>query len=77
MLIHGGFNSEAKIVLDDFNLYDLEADLWAKVKVVMNGQIIESDAKYGGGSAFDEETQAKTEQLIGMRYGHCIVAVFD
>jgi N-acetylneuraminic acid mutarotase len=22
MLVHGGFNTEAKVVLDDFNLYD-------------------------------------------------------
>lgn len=24
MLVHGGFNTEGKIVLDDFNLFDLE-----------------------------------------------------
>ena len=55
MMIHGGMNTEAKIVLDDFNLYDLELNHWLKVKVMLNGNVIESDAKYGTGECYDEE----------------------
>ena len=59
--IHGGMNTEAKIVLDDFNLYDLDINQWIRVKVMLNGQVIESDAKYGTGECYDEEVQKKRD----------------
>ena len=37
MLTHGGFNSEAKKLLDDFNLYDVQLNKWLKVTVYLNG----------------------------------------
>jgi hypothetical protein len=31
MMMHGGFNTEAKIVLDDFNLFDFDSQSWIRV----------------------------------------------
>ena len=28
MMIHGGFSSVGKVILDDFNLYDIELNRW-------------------------------------------------
>ena len=70
MMIHGGMNTEAKIVLDDFNLYDFDINQWIKVKVTLNGQLIESDPKYGTGEIYDEDLQKKQDNLIGSRFGH-------
>ena len=33
MLVMGGLNTEAKIVLDDFNLYDFQTENWLKVRM--------------------------------------------
>jgi hypothetical protein len=33
MLVVGGFIAKAKVVLDDFNLYDAKLNCWIKVKV--------------------------------------------
>ena len=53
MLIHGGYNNEGKIILDDFNLFDIEEHKWVRTRVIMNGKVIESDAQYG--STIDTE----------------------
>ena len=44
MLIHGGYSSEGKITLSDFNLFDIEVHKWVKTRVLMNGKVIESEA---------------------------------
>ena len=36
-MIHGGINTESKLVLDDFNLFDLDINRWVKVKITMDG----------------------------------------
>lgn len=41
MLLHGGYNCEGKICLDDFNLFDVELHKWVKTRVIMNGKIVE------------------------------------
>jgi hypothetical protein len=33
MLIMGGFSTEAKVVLDDFNLFDFQTENWLKVRM--------------------------------------------
>lgn len=33
-LVMGGFNTEAKVVLDDFNLFDFGAESWIKVNTI-------------------------------------------
>jgi len=38
MLIHGGYNCEGKVHLDDFNLFDIEEHNWVKTRVLMNGK---------------------------------------
>ena len=37
MMTNGGFSTEGKIMLDDFNLYDIELNRWLNVVVTMNG----------------------------------------
>ena len=44
MLIHGGYSSEGKIVLGDFNIFDIEEIKWVRARVIMNGKVIESEA---------------------------------
>ena len=44
MLIHGGYSSEGKISLSDFNLFDIEVHKWIKAKVIMNGKVVEAEA---------------------------------
>ena len=34
MLVVGGHNTEAKAVLDDFNLFDFQSSSWVKVRMV-------------------------------------------
>ena len=33
-LVMGGYNTEAKVVLDDFNLFDFGSESWLKVNTV-------------------------------------------
>ena len=47
MLIHGGYNSEGKVMLDDFNLFDIEEHMWLRTRVIQNGKEIVSDSAYG------------------------------
>ena len=61
MLVHGGVNPEGKIVLDDYNLYDIESNRWLKAKVTMNGVPVESHAHYGKDEIQDEESFAKVQ----------------
>lgn len=53
MLIHGGYSSEGKITLGDFNLFDIELHKWIRTRVIMNGKVLESEAQYG--STIDSE----------------------
>jgi len=43
LLIHGGYNCEGKIHLDDFNLFDVEDQKWVKTRVIMNGKEVEPE----------------------------------
>ena len=76
MLVHGGYNCESKLILDDFNLFDVEEHKWIKTRVLMNGKVIESDAQYG--STIDtEDSDLVAVNTIGSRMEHCIVSVFE
>jgi len=48
MLVHGGYNTEGKITLDDFNLYDFTLQEWVNCTASTNGILLESQAKFGG-----------------------------
>jgi hypothetical protein len=41
MLVHGGFNTESKKVLDDFNLFDLEMMKWIDTRVYSDNKRID------------------------------------
>lgn len=75
MLIHGGYSTEGRIQLDDFNLFDVEEQKWIKARVIMNGKVIESDAQYGSTIDTDDD-DAQRLHTIGSRMGHCITTVF-
>ena len=53
MMTHGGFSTEAKIMLDDFSLYDIEQNRWLNVTVQMNGHEVKSDCSYGTSETMD------------------------
>lgn len=55
MLIHGGYSSEGKIALSDFNLFDIEVHKWIKAKVIMNGKVVEAEAQYGSSIDYDDD----------------------
>lgn len=75
MLIHGGYNSEGRIQLDDFNLFDVEDQKWIGARVIMNGKVIASDAQYGATIDTEDDDQPRVN-TIGSRMGHCIATVF-
>ena len=37
MLVHGGFSTEIKRVLDEFSLFDIEQLKWVETRVFING----------------------------------------
>ena len=76
MLIHGGYSSEGKIILGDFNLFDIEVHKWIKTRVIMNGKVIESEAQYGM-TIDSEDSDAPKMRTIGARMGHCLSTVFQ
>ena len=76
MLTHGGFSTEGKIMLDDFNLYDIELQRWLNVVVTMNGHEVKSDAQYGADQAIDDGSSHIMTQ-VGARQNHCAAAVYD
>ena len=36
MMVHGGFSTEAKQVLDDYQLFDIEAMQWIDTRIFIN-----------------------------------------
>ena len=42
MLVHGGYNTEGKVTLDDFNLYDFGQHEWITTVTSTDGVILES-----------------------------------
>ena len=42
MLVHGGYNTEGKITLDDFNLYDFATQQWITTTASTNGMVLET-----------------------------------
>lgn len=41
MLVHGGFNTEQKKVLNDIGLFDIDTHKWINAKVFYNGERID------------------------------------
>lgn len=66
MLVHGGFSTEAKRILDDFSLLDLELMHWVDTKVFINGTL------------YSEKQHSKDMNLWpGPKQSHTITAIFD
>ena len=76
MLIHGGYSSEGKITLSDFNLFDIEVNKWIKTRILMNGKVIESEAQYGTTIDSSDSDTPKLKS-IGTRMGHNLATVFE
>ena len=74
-MIHGGYNTESKIMLDDFNLFDLDFKRWLKTRVIMNGQLIETGIVYGEKTIESSDSDTPKSQMIGARMGHCLATV--
>lgn len=43
MLVHGGFNTEQKKVLNDFGMFDIELGKWINLRVYVNGERIDQN----------------------------------
>ena len=75
MLVHGGYNTEQKKVLQDFGLFDLERQKWILHKVYihneMDGKAYRIDDKH---FPYDKPTD---ESMIGFRQMHSMNAIFD
>ena len=56
MVVHGGFSTEGKVMLADFNLLDIEMNRWLEVQVCMNGQKVKSEAEYLNKAVVGSET---------------------
>ncbi len=42
MLMHGGYSTEGRLVLDDFNLFDFKLMKWITCITATNGVVFES-----------------------------------
>jgi hypothetical protein len=71
MLVHGGYSTEAALLLDDFCLFDVNLAKWINTVTKIDGVIFEKQNKYG---RFTPDQQAN---IIGPRQMHCLVAVYD
>ena len=68
MLVHGGFNTEQKKVLNDFAMFDLDLKKWIYCRVFDKDTRID-DKHY----AYD----TLVEESLGFRQMHTLTAVFD
>lgn len=74
MLVHGGFNTEAKVVLDDFNLFDFKTQTWLKVRMVRKQGRLE----FSPSCLYSNDLTRKKDHLIlNERRDHQISAVWD
>lgn len=68
MVIHGGFNTERKRVLNDFSLYDIEQSKW------MNCKIFTQDES----GSIERITDRENQKIgVGYRQMHTLTAVYD
>ena len=74
MLVMGGFNTEAKVVLDDFNLFDFRLNAWVNVQMskANSGQSFRPLSLYD-----NDPSRLKDPQLLNSRKMHRICAVWD
>jgi len=74
MLVMGGVNPEAKVVLDDFNLFDFRLNAWVKVQMskASSRQIFHPQSLYD-----NDPNRFKDPQLLNSRKMHRICAVWD
>ena len=82
MLVHGGYNCEAKITLDDFQCFDLDLKRWIKTYVINahNSKVTESGSNlYGIDSTrtLDSDDSGHDDRVpqIGHRRGHSLASV--
>lgn len=68
MIVHGGFNTEQKKVLNDFGLFDFELNKWVNCRVFQESQRI--DDKHLN---YDDQHHEE----IGFRQMHTMTAVID
>lgn len=74
MLIMGGINTEAKIVLDDFNLFDFCSETWLETIIIAN----ESRAKFTPQCYYENDLNRKKDPChLHERKLHKICAVWE
>lgn len=74
MLVMGGVNPEAKVVLDDFNLFDFRLNAWLNVRMSKAN----SRQTFQAQNLYDNDlSRFKDPQLLNSRKMHKICAVWD
>ena len=68
LLVHGGFNTEQKKLLNDFALFDLERNKWIECRLFLDGHRIDDRHFH-----YDH----LHESVIGYRHMHTLTSVFD
>jgi len=70
----GGVNPEAKVVLDDFNLFDFRLNAWLNVRMSKAN----SRQTFQAQNLYDNDlSRFKDPQLLNSRKMHKICAVWD
>lgn len=74
MLVSGGFNTEAKVTLDDFNLFDFNEEMWIDTRMVKEC----SRQKFEPNCLFENNlTRVKDIKVMNERKKHKMCAVWD
>ena len=88
MLVHGGYNCEGKVTLNDFCLFDLDECQWIKTRITNqnNQQVVISPAvrdqlyeRSNLHAVTDDQNSARDpmQDLIIFRRGHCMTSAYD
>ncbi len=74
MLVSGGYNTEAKVTLDDFNLFDFNEEVWIDTCMVKDC----SRQKFDANCLFENNlNRDKDATILNERKKHKICAVWD
>ena len=76
MVVHGGYNSEHVKTLEDLKVFDMELCKWVETKVYQNETRIDN-MLFGESISKETLNLLGSEQGIGKRQSHSMVAIFD
>lgn len=75
MLVHGGYNTEQKKLLNEFGIFDLELQKWTKLKIYLESDTDEKLFKRIDDQHFHYDHV--NPHVIGFKQMHSMNAIFD